>query len=615
MTQPEHLTELAEQAQDLPKLPGVYLMRDEAGETIYVGKAKDLRVRVRTYFQGGDGRAQIEFLLRKIRSLETIVTENEEQAFLLERDLIHKLKPRYNIRLKDDKAYLSVRIDRNQEWPRLQLVRKIEQDGALYFGPYTHSYELRALLDIIKRVIPLRTCTDTVLYNRQRPCLEYQIKRCAGPCCLPVDPEEYASWVDEAVALLEGRTDYLVEELRERMDAASAELRFEDAALLRDRIALLKNFKTGAQLVSHGGEHRDVFALHREGTLAILSVMHVRFGRIAENVNFPLENIQVSDEEVVEAALGQYYSSGRDVPEEIVLPLAIENEEILRKHLQEQRGSKVSFFHPRRGVRYRLLNLARLNAEQHYLTKFNAESRYQEIAKQLSETLQLNQLPRHVECIDISNFQGSDIVGAVVVFYDGNPLKSSYKRYRISAQGKPDDFGAIREVVARRLRRGLADDDLPDLIVIDGGQGQLSAALEAREDLKLSIDIVSLAKMRAAPDQRYRKGTKKPERVFLPAGGEAIPLDPAAPVTQFLQRIRDEVHRFVISFHRSRRSKRVFHSALDEISGIGPERKRRLLKEFGSVKQIAKARLEDIAKAGRMPASLAQKVQHHLRSK
>ncbi|MCB0337110.1 MAG: excinuclease ABC subunit C, partial [Bdellovibrionales bacterium] len=301
------LPELKAKVADFPTLPGVYLMRDREGDVIYVGKAKSLRTRVKSYFAGGDGRFQIEFLLRRIHDIENIVTDSEEQAFILERDLITKYKPRYNIRLKDDKAFLSIRIDEDDPWPRLELVRRVESDGARYFGPYTYSYELKTVMDVIKKVVPLRTCSNTVFFNRQRPCLEYQIKRCAGPCCLEVDADDYRRWVKQAISILEGKTAPIVKQLTTIMERASDELRFEDAALYRDRIQILENFSEGLKFVSTGGENRDVFALYREEGLATLSVLQVRNGRISGNSNYSFSNVAVSSEEVLESALEQYY--------------------------------------------------------------------------------------------------------------------------------------------------------------------------------------------------------------------------------------------------------------------------------------------------------------------
>jgi len=603
-----YITELKKSVATFPRLPGVYLMKSAEGEIIYIGKARDLRARVSQYLGVGDGRIQIKYLMPRVREIEKIVCESEEQAFLLERDLIGRHKPRYNIRLKDDKAYLSIRVDRNSQWPRLELVRRPENDNADYFGPYTWSYELKQVLDVIRRVLPLRSCSDTVLYNRQRPCLEYQIKRCAGPCCLPVDREEYLQWVDQGVEILQGRTDRAINYLEGKMERAAEELRFEEAAAIRDRIEILENFSKGSHQAFNQGENRDAFALYREGENAAISVLLVRNGRISDSANYAIAPAMTDDDELLEQAIEQFYASGREVPSEILLPIELENESILKKALKATAGVAVDFQTPQRGSKARLLSLAAINARQHFVSKFDAESRYVSSARKLATMVGLKQMPRRIECVDISNLQGSDIVGAIVVFFDGSPLKKEYKRYKISNQSKPDDFAAIHEVVTRRLTRGMESGELPDLLVIDGGPGQLQMALRAREEVGVTVDIISLAKMRTERAATKQVVEQKPERVYLSPEEEPILLDMKDEVTHLLQRIRDEVHRFVITYHKSSRAKRVFRSILDDIPGIGPERKKRLLKQYGSVKKMKGVDPAEFAKNGRMPLPLAEKV-------
>ena len=602
------LESLRRQVSQVASLPGVYLMRDEHHEVIYVGKAKDLKARVRTYFTGGDGRYQIEYLLSRVVSFETIVTQTEEQAFLLERDLITKYKPRYNIRLKDDRAYLSLRVDENAEWPRIEMVRKRADDGARYFGPYAFSSELRNLLEVIKKVVPLRSCADTVLYNRQRPCLEYQIKRCSGPCCGMIEPSDYRLLVKQAIGILEGKTVTTIKELSEKMDAAAEDLRFEEAAAWRDRVEVLKTYQAGHSLVSFRDEDRDVFGLVREGATAVLCVILVRGGRLAETKTFTLDDVGVSDEDLLESSIQQFYEGNREVPPEILLQKELENASLIEAGLTARRGAKVGLLVPQRGSKARLIAMAELNARHAFAGSYNPEAGWDGISQALASLAGLTQLPRRVECVDISNFQGSDIVGANVVFFDGVPDKGSYRKYNISQQGKPDDFAAIYEVVYRRLKRGLEEGNLPDLLVIDGGAAQLAKAVEAREALKLSVDIISLAKMRTESAVEAREVSRKPERVFLPYKEDSIPLDERALVTRFLARLRDEVHRFVITFHRQKRSRRVFESVMDTVAGVSPEHRNRLIRYFKSVDAIGKADPGEVARAGRMPLSLAKKL-------
>lgn len=598
---------LEEKIKKFPKEPGVYIMKDEVGTVIYVGKAKSLNTRIKSYFrEAGDGRYQVKFLMKRVSDIEFILSATEEQAFILERDLINKYKPRYNIRLKDDKAYLSIRIDENAKWPRLELTRKVLDDGAKYFGPYTSSYELRTLLDIINKSIPLRTCRDTVLKQRTRPCLEYQIKRCVAPCCLEVDRVEYDNLLKQAVKVLEGKSEELVQVLEEKMELASAELRFEDAANYRDRVEILKSFKNSTEFISTGAEHRDVFAIYRDERFACLSVLNVRFGRIANNTNYVLKDLEVDDEAVIHASISQYYSDGKDLPEEVIVPLVPEEEELLLLSLKNIAKRKVEITVPKQGLKYRLLKLALLNAKEHYTNTFNIDDIRLACAKKLAKLLKLENIPRRIECIDISNFQGSDIVGAVVSYKDGVKEKDSYKRYKISFQDKPDDFKAIYEVVFRRLKQAFKDGDQPDLLLIDGGKGQLQAALKARDELGMVQDIASIAKIR----KKDKKGkiVSKPERLFREGANEPIVLEANDALTNFVAGIRDEVHRFVITFHRTTRSKRVFSSELDSIPGIGPERKKRLLRIFKSVDNIKVQDAQTLATKAKMPLGLMEKV-------
>lgn len=596
------------QALNAPREPGVYLMRDSAGAVIYVGKAKNLRERLKTYFTGGDGRYQIEFLLRRVQRFETIGTQSEEQAFILERDLITKYQPRYNIRLKDDKSYLSIRIDEGAEWPRLELVRRPENDGATYYGPYAFSGELRNLLEVIKRVLPLRTCGDSVLYNRQRPCLEYQIKRCCAPCCLPVAKDEYRDLVKQAIAILEGKTSGTIKHMTKRMDEASEALRFEEAAAWRDRIEVLSNFQAGHSLITFRGENRDVFNVTRHQEQAAVCVLLVRNGRISESKTFLLHDIQVPDDELFEGIIQQFYEGGREIPCEVVVPCELSNGSLIEKGLTVKRGRKVEVSTPQRGSKARLLEMAELNARQAFASSRTHESEWDIVSESLRETLGLHQAPRRVECVDISNFQGSDTVGAIVVFFDGVADKRSYRRYNLLQYDSPNDFASIYEVVSRRLKRGQAEDTLPDLLVIDGGPGQLSMALQARDELGVGVEIVALAKMRTESEVGSAEIVKRPERLYVPGRDEPIMLEEGAPITRFLSRIRDEVHRFVITFHRDKRAKRVFRTRLDDIPGVSDEMRNRLLRRFKTVGAIANATEEEVARHGRMPARLAKKI-------
>lgn len=609
---PLHIVELRERTKRFPKKPGVYLMRDEAGEIIYIGKALELKNRVRNYLFSGDGRVQITYLVQRLRDIEVIVTPSEEEAFVLERDLIQRYKPRYNIRLKDDKAFYNVRIDKNDPWPRIELVRKVQQDGALYFGPFTYNANLRGLLDVIRHVVPLRTCANTVFFNRARPCLEYQIKRCAGPCCLEVDKKMYEGWVDQAISLLGGNIEETKKSLEHGMESASAALNFEEAAAIRDRLAILENYASGTIAPQHLGEGRDVFAIYRDSSLAAACVLIVRAGRIVDTKQYTFTDISVSDGEFLEGIISQFYpDGGRDIPQEIVVSHSFENLVLIEKTLNSRTDLPTHIHIPEEGSAARLLEMALVNAKQAYVSQFEQEGRYSEVASELALKFNLKQVPRRIEAVDISNFQGTDVVGAVVCFVDGMPAKEHYRRYNISKQGVQDDFASIYEVVHRRLTD--SEENLPDLLVIDGGEAQLNMAIKAKEIAKVDIDIISLAKSRTEASFGSDEISKTDERVFLPGIKEPVILTHPE-VFRLLTRLRDEVHRFVITFHRQKRTKRIIKSALDGISGVGPERRQRLLKYFGSIEAIVQAPVEDIAKAGRMPKSLAEKIKKGLTS-
>lgn len=606
---------LRRQALNVCQDPGVYIMRDDGGVVLYVGKAKNLRARLKTYFAGGDGRYQIEYLLKRLSSFETIVTQNEEQAFVLERDLIGRYKPRYNILLKDDKSYYSIRVDQNAEWPRLELVRRVQNDGATYFGPYAFGSELRGLLEVIRKVVPLRSCSDSVLYNRARPCLEYQIKRCCAPCCLPVSREEYQDLLKQAISIVEGKTSGTIRDLTARMEDASNSLRFEEAAAWRDRIDILTQFNSTHSLVTFRGENRDVFGYVRDGDQAAVCVLLVRNGRIIESKPFLIGDLQVSDQELLEGVLQQFYEGGREIPAEVIVPCELDNSSVIEAGLSARRGESMKVMYAQRGSRARLLSMAELNARHAFQGSCTTESEWDRVSDDLRAALGLKQAPRRVECVDISNFQGSDTVGAIVAFFDGVADKSAYRKYNVAQQGAPNDFASVYEVVSRRLKRGAENDTLPDLLVIDGGPGQLSMALQARDALGLSVEIVALAKMRTESAATAVEVTRKPERLYIPGREEPLLLEEGSLMTRFLARIRDEVHRFVITFHRAKRSKRVFGSKLDSISGVTPEMRRRLLRHFKALDRIAAAAESEVARVGRLPGALARKIVLELKKK
>jgi excinuclease ABC subunit C len=590
----------------IPPEPGVYLLRDKNNKVVYVGKAKNLRSRVRMYFRGGDERMQVPYLVSRVADVETLVTRNEKEALILENNLIKQYKPRYNIRLKDDKSYVSVKFTVDEEWPRVLVTRKILRDKSRYFGPFHSAWAVRESLDAIRKVFPLRTCSDTVFRNRSRPCLEHQIKRCPGPCCLPVDPEEYRRSLKNAMLFLEGKSDELVRGLRARMAAASEAMRFEEAARLRDQIRALEKTSEPQEMVSHFGIDQDVFGLYREGGFIEIQVLTIRRGKLTGSLAYGLDDREFPDEEVLGEVLGQFYSGGRFIADEVLVPVELEDADVRSAYLSELKGKSVSVFRPQRGDKVRLCEMAAENARQGFAARRDTEDKRVKMVAELQKSLALRSAPKRIECFDISNLQGRQIVGSMVVFDEGEPDKSRYRRYRVKTVPGQDDFASLYEVLKRRYTRALVEKDLPDLLVIDGGKGQLGVASAVLAELGVTeLDLVSLAKDRVASDVRSAEIRHSEERVFLPNRKNPVVLPRNSTALFLLQRVRDEAHRFAITFHRELRKRERLRSVLDDVPGIGPARRRRLLKHFGSLRRLTAASAEEIAAIPGFGAELA----------
>src|SRR3989338_2499455 len=477
---------IEEKLDSLPARPGVYLMRDGAGKVIYVGKAKDLRARVRAYFRSGDGRSQIQFLLRRAEDIETLVTANEKEALILENNLIKQYKPRYNIRLKDDKSYLSIKVTVQHPWPRIFATRKIVKDGNRYFGPFSSAIAARETLDIIEKHFLLRNCTDYNFKNRTRPCLQYQIKRCPGPCVLPVDPKEYREQVRQAILFIEGKRQELVAELKHVMKEKAGALEFEAAAKIRDQIQAVERTVEKQRMVSHWGIDQDIFGLYREGGFIEVQVLFVRQGKLTGNQSYSLEDLEFSDMEVMESLLTQFYQGDRFVPDEILVPMELEDREVREEYIGERKGKRVSILFPQRGDKRHLLDMAAENARQSFFERHDQEKRREKMLLELQGKLRLKNYPQRIECFDISTIHGAHAVGSMVTFFNGEPDKKRYRHYRIrsvSADSGGDDFAMMYEVLRRRFSRGVTEGDLPDLVVVDGGKGQLSMAVAAMREL------------------------------------------------------------------------------------------------------------------------------------
>jgi excinuclease ABC subunit C len=592
---------LHERIEALPQTPGVYLMKSAKDRVLYVGKAQNLRARVRSYFGGGDGRVQVPDLVRRIADVSVLVTSNVKDALLLENELIKQHRPPFNVRLRDDKQYLRLRLDPREEWPRLVQVRRFARDGALYFGPYASSGALRQSISQLRRIFPLRNCSDPVFKDyarRGRPCIEHEIGRCPAPCVGLVTAETYRELVANTELFLRGRSEELVETLRARMEAAAAEQRFEDAARLRDRIAAVEQTVLRQQIVTERRLERDVFALAREGGEVQIQALHVREGRLIGASDHAFSEIDLDSAEVMGSFLGQFYGDAeRQVPVEVLVSHELADDGALEALLTERASRKVTVRVPQRGPAQELVALALRNAEGTLERRLAARESVDAAVLELQERLGLARPPRRIECYDVSNLAGTLAVGSRVVFADGQPVKGDYRRYRVREAAAGDDLACLREVLARRLARR-ASEPLPDLLMVDGGRGQLAVATALLADVGVALDHIGLAKERdlESPSPRVRRsGGLKAERVFLPGRLNPVLLPPSSRGLLLLQRVRDEAHRFAISFQRELRRRAGTTSVLQEIPGIGPGKRKSLLRTLGSLRRVREATLEELA--------------------
>jgi excinuclease ABC subunit C len=631
---------LRQKIDGLPAEPGCYLMKDRQGEVIYVGKASSLRSRVRSYFDAGRGdeRAFVALLDDLLGDLEVIVTSSEKEAVLLENELIKRHRPRFNVRLRDDKDFIVLRLDERHPYPRLEVRRAREkrQAGARYFGPYSSASSIRETLRVVNRHFQLRTCSDHVFDHRKRPCILYQIQRCPAPCVYDVPVETYRESVEDAVEFLEGRETALVERLRGRMEEAAAGLRFEDAARVRDQLQAVERSLEKQRVLMADRADRDVVGLHREGPDLVLQVLAMRGGKLQDSSAFPFQGQEFPAEEIISSFLSLYYEQA-PAPDEVLVPIEPVQADALADVLSERRGRRVRIVTPQRGAKADLLEVARRNAEEGFRSWHERDERREQALVALTRTLHLARPPRWMECYDISTFQGALAVGSGVSMKDGAPDKANYRRYKVKGVSGQDDFAMLYEVVSRRLRRALAEGQLPDLLVIDGGKGQLNAALAAAKDLGVPtrpspgnegapfVELVGLAKARlldaaslgtarvvgrragrgraadlADAAEAAEKGfvselARSPERVFLPGRKDPVVLRQNSAELFLLARLRDEAHRFAIGFHRKLRRERNFQSVLEEIPGIGEGRKKALLRHFGSLRRVREATPQALA--------------------
>lgn len=602
--------DLQKKIKQFPNAPGVYQMKDAAGHILYVGKAKDLRKRVASYWtkQARD-RYQVEFLLRKVTDVDCVVTDNEKEALILENTLIKKYHPKYNIQLRDDKSYPSIKLSIRDRYPRIYVTRQIGKDNNLYYGPYSSALACREVVDFIEQYFQLRTCSDHELAGRKRPCLQYQIGRCSAPCVGLIDEATYASLVDEVRLLLEGQSRPLKKKIREHMEEASDELRFEDAARYRDLLHDLDRTLERQKVITHHDEDRDCIGLYREGEPGMVAILMIREGKVIGTRWFPFKKL-VEDSEVLESFLTQFYGSSAYVPTEICLQTDLPNLNLIKEVLTEHRGASVSILVPQRGKKKDLVALAIRNAEEAFRRQGQKEADTEETLQILQRKLKLQRLPRRMECFDISNIQGKQAVGSMVCFAEGKPDKNYYRRFKIKTlPEKPNDYAMMYEVLSRRLahKEKEAKWALPDLLVIDGGKGQLATALKVLEELDvLNVDVCALAKAR--PDEDG-------DKVFLPGRKNPVRFPRNSSALHLLMRLRDEAHRFAITYHKKLRQKGVRRSRLDAIPGVGAARKKDLLRYFGSLKRLSAASREDLQKMPGLPAALAERIWQALHPK
>lgn len=607
------MDKIKEILQSLPDFPGVYLMKDKSGKIIYVGKAKILKNRVRQYFQNTDEKdPKTRALVSKIYNIETIITKTEAEALILENTLIKIHKPRYNILLKDDKTYPYICVTAQEAFPRIQITRLIKKDGAKYFGAYTKPSDVRKTVELLRRIFPVRTCRRNIkIDNPQRPCLFYHIRLCSAPCAGKIDEKSYNEIIKEACRFLEGKQEEIVELLKAKMQEASDEMEFEKAAVIRDRIKSLQNVTEKQLVLSTKMEDRDLCALIRDDINSIIVVLFVRSGKLMGKSTNLLENTyDLSDGDVMETFLTQFYGNGREVPTEILLTHEPSNREILEQWLRDIRGKSVNLHIPVIGDKKHQINLAVKNAveefEKYKISFFAGNENMKAALNKLSEYLKSDTPPHRIEAYDISNTGSSGIVAGMVVFVDGKTASNNYRKFNIKSVDIQNDYASMQEALFRRLKRlkesstDISFGERPDLILVDGGIGHYNAAKEVINELELDIPVLGMSK-----DDRHRTGT-------LVSDSLEVDLKTEPALMTLIAMIQEEVHRYAITFHRKTRQKTQSKSLLDNIPGVGPKKKKTLLKEFGSVKRIREADEKDLCRIKGVNEKLAKEIKRVL---
>jgi excinuclease ABC subunit C len=600
---------LTEQIRGLPSSPGVYLFKDAEDNILYVGKAANLRHRVGSYFGGGQKLTpKLQRMVGKVNDLDYFVTGSEQEALILELNLIKRHHPGYNVRLKDDKTFPYLKIDLGADWPRVFVTRRLEEDGGRYFGPFASARSVRQTLKLIKGIFPFRSCSRSITDSTSRPCLEYHIGRCLAPCVGVVSREEYAEVIRQVILFLEGKQERVVRQLESRMNKAAEALDFETAARLRDQLQAMERVVEGQKIATRVRGEQDVIAFAPDRDQAYVQVFFVRGGKLIGRESFLLQGTRYEEPgQVMTSFIKQFYDSSPYIPPLLLLQHPVEGIATIQGWLQSKRGGKVTIQVPRRGNKKQLLDIVAQNAqeglEQLKIKQLASPTALSAALDEIKRELKLPRLPSRIEGYDISDIQGTAAVGSMVVFDKGKPKPAHYRRFKIKTVSAANDYAMLQEVLRRRFKRaGDAADTwaiLPDLVLIDGGRGQLNAAREAIEEAGISaVPVASLA--------------KENEEIFIPRRSEPVVLPRSSPALQLLQRLRDEAHRFALGYHRRVRKRGTFASALDNIPGVGPRRKRALLRQFGSVRAIKEASVAELATARGMTVSLAKKIKEYL---
>ncbi len=599
---------LAGRVASFPHLPGIYIFRDPDGTVLYVGKARDLRKRIANYFRSGEAvDVKTRIMLGKAADLEFALTSSEKEALLLEASLIKKYRPRYNVVLRDDKNYLSLRIDPRDPFPRLDIVRRFQKDGALYFGPYTSARAARDTLKYLHQLFPLRLCKGKKLLARQRPCLNFSMNQCLGACAGNVSREDYMLMVEEVVLFLEGKTDVLQKQLTQRMREAAEALNYELAAFYRDRLRNVATTIEKQHVVSDRFLDQDVLGVCQEEDRAELVALFVRQGVHSGQKTFDLKEARGDRAELISAFIQQYYYQGGFIPDEVVVPVSIDSETVLSEWLSEMKGRRVRIWAAKRGDRKHLLDMAETNAREGLISRGRRQKRDTAVLDALKSLLRLPATPERIACVDISNIQGRHAVGALVVFEHGRPEKNSYRRYKIRLKSEPDDPAMMSEVIGRLFENDTELSSSLDLLLLDGGKGQLNAIVRLLEQISLPrpLSLASIAKERESDIGEKGKGLY--EKIYLPGRKNPLFLHRHPDILHLLQRIRDEAHRFAITTYQNLHGTSLLTSALDSIPGIGPARRQMLLRRFGSIEAIEEATISELETAG-LPPEVARTV-------